>query len=207
MRGSYRIKEIFRTLQGEGANTGRPSVFVRFAVCNLWSGREQDRERGRGSCARWCDTDFHGGEDLNARQIVEQVLQLWPAPRPFVVITGGEPLLQLDRELVDDLHGTGCEIAIETNGTIATDLPLDWICVSPKLGAELKLSCGDELKLIYPQGDLDPSAFEHLKFRHFFLQPMDGPALAENTRAAIKYCMSNPLWRLGLQTHKLIGMP
>lgn len=205
---TYRIKEIFRTLQGEGANAGRSAIFIRFAGCNLWSGREQDRTRGRGSCAIWCDTEFYGGEELDSRQIIERVRRLWAMSGAiFVVLTGGEPLLQLDRDLVDELHREGCALAIETNGTIATDLPLDWICVSPKVGAELKLTAGDELKVIYPQENLDLRGLENLSFRYFFIQPMDGPAREENTRAAIDFCTRHPRWRLSLQIHKLIGIP
>src|SRR5579859_3914472 len=178
---SYAVKEIYYTLQGEGANVGRAAVFLRFAGCNLWSGREADRGMG-GSCSVWCDTDFlgtdgpGGGRFESATELARAVAACWPhgAARPFVVCTGGEPLLQLDQPLVGELHEAGFEIAIETNGTRLPPAGIDWICVSPKAGAELILTTGDELKLIFPQPGVEPVCYEHLDFRHFFLQPMDG---------------------------------
>ncbi len=210
---SYAVKEIFYTLQGEGANTGRPAVFCRFAGCNLWSGREADRAA---AVCRFCDTDFvgtdgqGGGRFAMAADLAAAVRRAWPAaatPQPFVVCTGGEPLLQLDAALIDALHAQGFTIAIETNGTCTPPRGLDWICVSPKAGAPLALSAGDELKLVYPQDGVDPEDFEALSFRHFFLQPMDGPERARNTALAIDFCLAHPRWRLSLQTHKLLGIP
>jgi 7-carboxy-7-deazaguanine synthase (Cx14CxxC type) len=210
---SYAVKEIFYTLQGEGANTGRPAVFCRFAGCNLWSGREHDRA---GAQCRFCDTDFvgtdgpGGGKFADAAALAAAIRATWPeglgAP-PFVVCTGGEPLLQLDRALVEALHGAGCVIAVETNGTCPPPEGLDWICVSPKAGAALAIIAGDELKLVVPQDGLDPRAFEGLAFDHFLVQPMDGPELARNTALAVRFCLEHPRWRLSLQTHKLIGIP
>jgi 7-carboxy-7-deazaguanine synthase len=211
----YAVKEIFYTLQGEGANTGRPAVFCRFAGCNLWSGREDDR--GNAIC-QFCDTDFvgidgiGGGRFASAVELAEAVRKAWPLMhaeriRPLVVCTGGEPLLQLDAPLIDALHAAGFEIAIETNGTQPAPPAIDWICVSPKAGAPLVLRAGDELKLIFPQAGADPVSFEDLDFRHFFLQPMDGPARERNTRLAVRYCLEHPRWRLSLQTHKLLGIP
>jgi len=209
---SYAVKEIFYTLQGEGANTGRPAVFCRFAGCNLWSGREVDRAA---ATCQFCDTDFvgadgpGGGRFSTAAALAAAVRRAWPAGRshPFVVCTGGEPLLQLDRALIDALHDEGFTIAVETNGTCAAPAGLDWICVSPKAGAPLALSGGDELKLVFPQDGIDPTVFEALSFRHFFLQPMDGPARGRNTDLAVSFCLAHPLWRLSLQTHKLLGIP
>ncbi len=210
---SYAVKEIFYTLQGEGAQTGRPAVFCRFAGCNLWSGREADRETA--TCG-FCDTDFvgtdgpGGGRFATAADLAAAVAAAWPANsggRRFVVCTGGEPLLQLDHTLIEALHRQDFEIAVETNGTRAAPAGLDWICVSPKAGTELELRSGDELKLIFPQSGAEPGRFEDLAFRHFFLQPMDGPALAANTQAALRYCLAHPRWRLSLQTHKLLGIP
>jgi 7-carboxy-7-deazaguanine synthase (Cx14CxxC type) len=209
----YSVKEIFYTLQGEGAQTGRAAVFCRFAGCNLWSGREADRAA---AVCRFCDTGFvgtdgpGGGKFENAEALVRTVAAAWlpVAPeRRFVVCTGGEPLLQLDPPLVVALHAARFEIAIETNGTLLPPPGIDWICVSPKAGAELRLLEGDELKLVFPQEGADPAAFEHLAFRHFFLQPMDGPARERNTRLAIGYSKAHPRWRLSLQTHKLLGIP
>ena len=210
---SYAVKEIFYTLQGEGANTGRPAVFCRFAGCNLWSGREADRAE---AVCRFCDTDFvgtdgpGGGRFATAKDLAAAVRRAWPddtgVPR-FVVCTGGEPLLQLDGPLIDALHTAGFAVAVETNGTCASPGGLDWICVSPKAGAALALSAGDELKLVYPQAGIAPEDFEALPFRHFFLQPMDGPERARNTALAIDYCLAHPRWRLSLQTHKLLGIP
>jgi 7-carboxy-7-deazaguanine synthase (Cx14CxxC type) len=208
---SYAVKEIYYTLQGEGANTGRPAVFCRFAGCNLWSGYEEDRAT---AVCRFCDTDFvdtdgpGGGAFEAAVALAEAIAAKWPGGgRPFVVFTGGEPSLQLDGALIEALHVHGFEIAIETNGTLPVFPGVDWICVSPKAGATLRQRRGDELKLVYPQEGAPPEAYENLDFRHFFLQPMDGPAREENTRLALRYCLAHPRWRLSLQTHKLIGIP
>jgi len=212
---SYLVKEIFYTLQGEGANAGRPAVFCRFAGCNLWTGREKDRHR---AVCKFCDTDFvgigpDGGRFADAGALAAAVRARWPAApdagaRPLVVCTGGEPLLQLDAPLVDALHAEGFEIAVETNGTQPAPPGLDHVCVSPKAGAPLVLRSGHELKLVYPQAEAEaqPECFEGLDFQEFFLQPMDGPELAENTRRAVAYCLEHPRWRLSLQTHKLLGI-
>jgi 7-carboxy-7-deazaguanine synthase len=209
----YTVKEIFYTLQGEGAQTGRPAVFCRFAGCNLWSGREADR--GTAVC-NFCDTDFvgtdgpGGGRFTTATELAAAVAAAWPPSnggRRFVVCTGGEPLLQVDDELIGALHEEGFEIAVETNGTQPAPRGLDWICMSPKAGTEIQLGSGDELKLIYPQAGAEPTRFEGLAFRHFFLQPMDGPDREANTQAALRYCLAHPRWRLSLQTHKLLGIP
>ena len=210
---SYAVKEIYYTLQGEGVHAGRPAVFLRFAGCNLWSGHEADREAGP-SCSRWCDTDFvgtdgpGGGTFASARELAAAVANQWPATagRPFVVCTGGEPLLQLDQPVVAALHKAGWELAIETNGTLPAPPGIDWICVSPKAGADLVLQAGNELKLVFPQENAPPEKFEHLDFQHFFLQPMDGPDIARNTELAIDYCLQHPRWRLSIQTHKLVGL-
>ena len=210
----YSVKELFLTLQGEGAQAGRRAVFCRFAGCNLWSGREADRDK---AVCRFCDTDFVGtdgpGGDRfpSADALADAAAALWgpePAHR-FVVCTGGEPLLQLDQALIDAFHTRGFAVAVETNGTLAAPDGIDWICVSPKAGATLRQTSGDELKLVFPQQEpqAQPERFETLDFRHFFLQPMDGPAAAENTEAATRYCLAHPQWRLSLQTHKLIGIP
>lgn len=211
---SYAVKEIFYTLQGEGAQTGRPAVFCRFAGCNLWSGRDADRSS---AICDFCDTDFvgtdgpGGGRFGTACDLARAVAAAWPPEAPgwgrFVVCTGGEPLLQLDANLVAELHAVGFEIAVETNGTQLAPPGLDWICVSPKADAELRLRSGHELKLVYPQPAAPPSRFEHLAFTHFFLQPMDGPEREANTRAALAYCLAHPRWRLSLQVHKLLGIP
>jgi 7-carboxy-7-deazaguanine synthase len=211
---SYAVKELFYTLQGEGANAGRPAVFCRFAGCNLWSGREADRAT---AVCRFCDTEFvgtdgpGGGKFATAAQLAAAVAAAWPAGepagRPLVVCTGGEPLLQLDRPLIDALHAVGFEIAVETNGTLPRPAGLDWVCVSPKAEAELMLTSGDELKLVYPQEGAPPERYAGLEFREFFLQPMDGPDREANTRAALAYCLAHPRWRLSLQTHKLLGIP
>jgi 7-carboxy-7-deazaguanine synthase (Cx14CxxC type) len=210
---SYTVKEIYLTLQGEGAHTGRAAVFCRFAGCNLWSGREADRSA---AICQFCDTDFvgvdgpGGGKFATAEALAQAVAALWPqgnGARPLVVCTGGEPLLQLDEKLVAAFHAAGLEVAIETNGTRLPPPGIDWICVSPKAGAELVLRSGDELKLIFPQAGAAPEQFAHLDFRHFLLQPMDGPERAANTQLAIQYCLAHPRWRLSLQTHKLIGIP
>jgi 7-carboxy-7-deazaguanine synthase (Cx14CxxC type) len=212
---SFAVKEIFYTLQGEGANVGRPAVFCRFAGCNLWSGTEADR--GKAIC-RFCDTDFvgtdgpGGGRFATARSLAAAVASRWPArtappARPFVVCTGGEPLLQMDQPLVEALHEAGFEIAIETNGTRRAPPGIDWVCVSPKAGTDLVLRTGDELKLIFPQPGAEPERFERLAFRHLFLQPMDGPDVERNTRLAVRHCLEHPHWRLSLQTHKLLNIP
>ncbi len=210
---TYSVKEIYLTLQGEGRNTGRPAVFCRFAGCNLWSGREDDREDAP---CRFCDTDFvgtngpGGGVFETADALARAVAGAWRGngkAKPFVVCTGGEPLLQLDKPLIDALHGLGFEVAVETNGTLPPPQGLDWVTVSPKAGTDLVARRGDELKLVYPQPDADPETFEGLDFRHFLLQPMDGEALAGNTRRAMEYCLAHPRWRLSLQTHKIIGIP
>jgi 7-carboxy-7-deazaguanine synthase (Cx14CxxC type) len=206
---SYAAKEIFYTLQGEGVHTGRAAVFCRFAGCNLWSGREQDRAS---AVCRFCDTDFvgvdgdGGGSFASAEELAAAVAAKWPksdAGKRFVVCTGGEPLLQIDTALIDALHRENFIIAIETNGTIAVPEGIDWVCVSPKSGAELVVTRGDELKVVYPQAT-DPRTYEHLNFEHFFIQPMDGAK--DSLVASIRFCQENPRWRLSLQTHKLIGI-
>jgi 7-carboxy-7-deazaguanine synthase (Cx14CxxC type) len=222
----YAVKEVFYTLQGEGAQAGRPAVFCRFAGCNLWSGREQDRA---GAVCTFCDTDFvgtdgpGGGKFATPGALALRVAETWDGGDPLrraerlggvdgprralVVCTGGEPLLQLDGPLVEALHGEGFEVAVETNGTQEAPPGLDWVCVSPKAEAPLALRQGDELKLVFPQAEAPPGRFEGLAFRHFFLQPMDGPDREANTQAAIAYCLAHPRWRLSLQTHKLVGLP
>jgi len=204
----YTVKEIFHSLQGEGAQSGRAALFVRFAGCNLWSGREEDRAD---SACGFCDTDFVGGTKYpDAEMLAETVAGRWPAvaggPR-LVIFTGGEPALQLDAVLVAALHDRGFEVAIETNGTLPLPPGLDWICVSPKAGTTLAVTRGNELKLIFPQADAPPETFESLDFVHFFLQPMDGPERDANTRAAVAHCLTHPRWRLSLQTHKIVGIP
>jgi len=208
----YAIKEIYYTLQGEGANSGRAAVFCRFAGCNLWSGREANRAEA--DC-QFCDTDFvgtdgpGGGHFVNAWQLADAIATCWPTrPRaqPFVVCTGGEPLLQIDPGLVDALHDMRFRVAIETNGTLPAPRGIDWICMSPKAGSELKLVAGDELKLVFPQPGGEPERYQDMAFEHFFLQPMDGPDLARNTELAAAYCLRNPHWRLSLQIHKLAGL-
>lgn len=210
---TYSVKEIYYTLQGEGANTGRPAVFCRFSGCNLWTGREQDRST---ATCQFCDTDFvgvdgpGGGRFDTAGALAASVAEYWPAGdsagEPLVVCTGGEPLLQVDEPLIDAFHRAGFEVAVETNGTQNPPRGLDWICVSPKAGADLVVGSGDELKLVYPQPELTPKMVEELDFDHFFLQPMDGPDVEENTRLAVQYCLDHPRWRLSLQTHKFIGI-
>jgi 7-carboxy-7-deazaguanine synthase len=207
----YTIKEIFYTLQGEGIHAGRPAVFCRFAGCNLWTGREEDRAT---AVCSFCDTDFvgvgpDGGKFATAEALAEAVAARWPGAaggRRFVVCTGGEPLLQLDAEAIDALHARGFEVAVETNGTQPLPRGLDWVCVSPKADAPLVVAGGDELKLVYPQPLARPERFEGLDFRHWLLQPMDGPAVAEATREAIAYCLAHPRWRLSVQTHKVVGV-
>ena len=211
IRRSYAVKEIFLTLQGEGIQAGRAAVFCRFAGCNLWSGLEQDR--GAAVC-RFCDTDFvgldgsGGGRFGSAAALAAAIEAAWAggADHRLVVLTGGEPLLQADSALVGALHGRGFRVAVETNGTQPAPAGLDWVCVSPKAGATLVLRGGDECKLVYPQPGAEPARFEHLDFRHFLLQPMDGPHRAANTQAAIAYCLAHPRWRLGVQTHKALGL-
>lgn len=214
----YTVKEVFYTLQGEGFHAGRPAVFCRFAGCNLWTGREDDRHA---ATCKFCDTDFvgvgpDGGKFATAKALAARVASLWPTPengrvttgRPYVVCTGGEPLLQLDAELVVAFHAAGFEVAVETNGTQEAPPGIDWICVSPKAAAPLRLTNGNELKLVFPQAEPEaqPERFEHLAFEHFSLQPMDGPDLAENTRRAAEYCLSHPRWSISLQTHKILGL-
>jgi len=209
----YSVKEIFYTLQGEGANAGTPAVFLRFAGCNLWSGREKDRAS---AICRFCDTQFvgvdgvGGGKFKSPAALANIVAKQWPRrskSQRFVVCTGGEPLLQLDNPLIAALHGKGFRIAIETNGTLQPPQGIDWICVSPKARAPLALTRGHELKLVFPQAGAEPERFEKLRFDHFFLQPMDSPRRAYHTRLAVEYCKAHPRWRLSLQTHKLIGIP
>ena len=212
---SYSVKEIFYTLQGEGANTGRPAVFCRFTGCNLWSGHEKDRAS---AVCQFCDTDFvgtdgpGGGNFAQAADVAQAVSSSWPAHRdagvhPLVVCTGGEPLLQLDGTLIAAFHQAGFEVVIETNGTRPAPPGIDWICVGPKAGTDLVLRSGHELKLIFPQQKAEPELYENLDFQHFFLQPMDGPNREENTQLALRYCLEHPRWRLSLQTHKLLGIP
>ncbi len=212
---AYSVKEIYYTLQGEGAHTGRPAVFLRFAGCNLWSGREEHRQE---SICRFCDTEFvgvdgpGGGKFGSARELAAAVTGQWGnrsgMARPYVVCTGGEPLLQLDSEAIDALHDAGFEIGVETNGTIAAPENIDWLCVSPKGNASLLQTTGSELKLVYPQDEdvAQPDRFEHLDFEYHFLQPLDGPDRERNTNLAIDYCRQNPCWRLSLQTHKYLGI-
>lgn len=209
---SYLVKEIFYSIQGEGFHAGRPAVFCRFAGCNLWSGREEDRAD---ALCKFCDTDFEGvggtegGKYESAAKLAKKIRQFWPqaeeeSAKPFAVCTGGEPLLQLDAALIAALHGKGLEIAVETNGTIEAPAGIDWICVSPKAGAQLLQLCGDELKLVYPQQGAEPEKYVHLNFQHFFLQPLDGPDLEANTELALQYCIAHPKWRLSLQLHKIL---
>jgi len=213
-RAMYAVKEIYYTLQGEGAQAGRPAVFCRFAGCNLWSGREEDRAA---ATCNFCDTDFvgtdgpGGGKFADANELAKACRATWhgnSGTPPFVVLTGGEPMLQVDGALIAALHDAGFEIAIETNGTLPVPRSIDWICVSPKGGAPLAQRSGDELKLVYPQSTLDPRVLETLDFRHFLLQPMDaGADSPANLRSAIDYCLAHPKWRLSVQTHKLLGLP
>jgi 7-carboxy-7-deazaguanine synthase (Cx14CxxC type) len=209
---TYSVKEIYYTLQGEGAQAGRAAVFLRFAGCNLWNGLEKDRAR---AVCQFCDTDFvgtngvNGGKFMAEEELARAAFALWPQDahgRPYIVCTGGEPLLQLDAGLVAALHAAGFEIGIETNGTLLPPPRIDWICVSPKANAEQILRRGDEIKLIYPQAGAEPERYEGQSFTHFFLQPMDDAARAANTEAAAEYCLAHPQWRLSLQTHKLIRM-
>lgn len=207
---SYTVKEIFYTLQGEGAQSGRVAVFCRFSGCNLWSGREEDRSR---AVCQFCDTDFlgtgpDGGKFSRAAELADAIDRCWVggSGRKYVVCTGGEPLLQLDEELIEELHRRGFEVAVETNGTRPAPASLDWICVSPKAGAPFVQTSGNELKLVYPQENAPPENFAQLAFDHFFLQPMDGPDTDFNTERAIEYCLAHPQWRLSIQTHKLVGL-
>lgn len=208
---SYAVKEIFLTLQGEGAHAGRTAVFCRFSGCNLWTGREQDRAE---AICKFCDTDFVGmdgtlgGRYANADELASAVAAQWEGPpeHRYTVLTGGEPLLQVDSALIDALHARGFTIAVETNGTVAAPPGLDWICVSPKAGAELILRKGHELKLVYPQPENKPEDFANLEFERFSLQPLDGPDIAQSTQAAIAYCLTHPQWRLSVQTHKTLGI-
>ncbi|MFI2118734.1 7-carboxy-7-deazaguanine synthase [Streptomyces rubiginosohelvolus] len=209
---TYLVKEIFYTLQGEGSHAGRPAVFCRFSRCNLWTGLEKDRHR---AICQFCDTDFvgtdgeGGGRFASPESLAQAVERAWPSTsleHRFVVCTGGEPLLQLDEAAIEALHARGFEVAVETNGTRVPPRGIDWLCVSPKIGSELVATSGDELKLVYPQLGGDPSRFEHLGFRHFRLQPLDGPDAEANTRATVDYCMKNPRWILSLQTHKYLGI-
>jgi len=211
---AYSVKEAFYTLQGEGGQTGRAAVFCRFAGCNLWSGREADRDQ---AVCRFCDTDFVGTDGMGGGKfdspeaLAAHVASLWPAGSsqglPLVVCTGGEPLLQLDEPLIEALHQRGFEIAVETNGTQSAPLGIDWLCVSPKANSELVLASGTELKLVFPQPGAMPDRFEHLDFKLFYLQPMDGLERARNTRLAVEYCLAHPQWRLSVQTHKAVGIP
>jgi 7-carboxy-7-deazaguanine synthase len=209
---SYRVKELFLTLQGEGRQTGRRAVFCRFTGCNLWTGREAQRAS---AVCRFCDTDFvgtdgpGGGVFPSARALAEAAAACWgdAGGRPYVVCTGGEPLLQLDAGLVEAFHGHGFEVAIETNGTKPVPAGVDWVCVSPKAGAPIVVTAGDELKVVVPQAGQAPSDFEHLRFDHWLVQPMDGADLAANTELAVRWCLDHPRWRLSLQTHKLLGIP
>jgi 7-carboxy-7-deazaguanine synthase len=212
---TYTVKSIFYTLQGEGANAGRPAVFCRFAGCNLWTGHERDRAD---AVCQFCDTDFvgtggpGGGKFTTADDLARAVAAAWPQgasgkAQQLVICTGGEPLLQLDEPAVIALHAQGFKIAVETNGTLAAPPGVDWICVSPKAGAPLALTAGDELKLVFPQEGAEPERFRAFSFRHFFLQPMDGPEANRNTALAVEYCLRHPEWRLSLQTHKMLGIP
>lgn len=210
---TYAVKEMFYSLQGEGAQVGRPAVFCRFAGCNLWNGREDDRHQ---AVCSFCDTDFvgtdgaGGGKFKSAAELAVTLASLWPTASgggtPLVICTGGEPLLQLDEPLIKGLHHAGFEIAIETNGTICPPPGLDWICVSPKANEPMVVEAGDELKLVFPQPEAPPGRFVGAAFDHFWLQPMDGPDFADNTRQAVAYCLEHPRWRLSLQTHKLLGI-
>lgn len=208
---TYTVKEIYYTLQGEGANAGRAAVFCRFAGCNLWTGREKDRA---GAICPFCDTDFvgtdgpGGGKFETADSLANGIADIWPnGGKPLVVFTGGEPYLQLDADLVSELHKNGFEVAVETNGTVSKSLDLDWICVSPKANSDIVIRSGHELKLVFPQDGAMPEKFVDWDFQHFFLQPMDGPERERNTRLATEYCLTHPQWRLSLQTHKLLGIP
>ncbi|MBL7815268.1 MAG: 7-carboxy-7-deazaguanine synthase [Saprospiraceae bacterium] len=210
---AYKIKEIFYTLQGEGAQAGRPAVFCRFAGCNLWTGRERDRSK---AICQFCDTDFvgidgeNGGRYKTANDVAAKVLSVWGDPsvgKPYVVCTGGEPALQLDAVLVEAFHAVGFEVAIETNGTVPLPKGVDWVCVSPKAGTELVILRGSELKLVFPQKGAEPELFKDLDFDYFYLQPMDNTFQKINTQMTLDYCLKNPQWRLSLQTHKILEIP
>ena len=207
---TYSVKEIFYTVQGEGVHTGRASVFCRFTGCNLWSGKEEDRKIAK---CTFCDTDFvgtdgiGGGKFVNAEALVKSILSYWHSDtKPFIVLTGGEPMLQVDNDLINELKKYDCEIAIETNGTIKVPREIDWICVSPKAGNNIIQTNGDELKLVYPQKNIQPSQYEMYAFKNFSLQPMDGELKVHNTNLTLEYCMKNPKWRVSIQTHKVIGI-
>lgn len=211
---SYLVKEIFLSIQGEGLQAGRVAVFIRAAGCNLWSGREADRSRGRGGCSQWCDTDFistdgpMGGRFQSPADLAGAARSLWPVDEgdPLVVCTGGEPLLQLDAPLIDALHQAGFQLAIESNGTLPVPPGIDWVCISPKAGAPIVVDRGDELKLVYPQEGMSPADFEHLNFGAFILQPMDGPQVIEHTQQVLQYCLQHPRWQVGLQLHKILNL-
>lgn len=209
---TYSVKEMFYTLQGEGRHAGRPAVFCRFAGCNLWSGREEDRSS---AICQFCDTDFvgtdgtHGGKFDSAQALATAIASFWPSAdtaHRFVVLTGGEPLLQVDEALVQALHAQGFEIAVESNGTVLPPAGIDWLCISPKAGSQIVVKQGQELKLVYPQVGQEPSQFEALQFDHFYLQPLDNAQAAANTAAAVAYCQTHPRWKLSVQTHKWIGI-
>ena len=217
---TYAVKEIFYTLQGEGAHAGRPAVFLRFAGCNLWTGLERDRDKGPGGCSRWCDTDFvgtdgsGGGKFRSPADLVSAVASHWPhstrpghSVQPFVVCTGGEPLLQLDEPLLAELNAAGWFVAVETNGTVDPPAGELWLTVSPKANSELRVLRGNELKLVFPQVGAEPERFQDLGFEHFFLQPMDSSEVSRNTEQALRYCLAHPQWRLSLQTHKILNIP
>ena len=207
---TYAVKEIFYTLQGEGANAGRPAIFCRFSGCNLWSGREEDRFTAQ---CQFCDTDFFGisgvrGGRYSAAKLTQTIRSMWPAKgEGFVVLTGGEPLLQVDAPLISSLHAADLRVAVETNGTVPVPDGIDWVCVSPKAGTNTVVQSGDELKLVFPQQGAPPERYSSWHFNHFYLQPKAGPGQKEHTEATIRYCLANPQWRLSLQTHKLIGIP
>ena len=208
---AYKIKEMYYTLQGEGGQSGRPAVFLRFSGCNLWSGREEDRHK---AICQFCDTNFWGTDGVNGGKystpeaVVDAANQLYPIDfdNKYVVCTGGEPMLQLDQALVDAFHEQGFEVGIETNGTIPVELDLDWICVSPKENTVIKQRRGDELKIVFPQGTMDPKEWEAMDFRHFYLSPMDDERTSENIKRCVAYCLENPHWRLSLQTHKILDI-
>lgn len=206
----YKIKEIYYTLQGEGFHTGRPAIFCRFSGCNLWTGREQDRDK---AICKFCDTDFWGidgknGGKYSTATLAEKILSLWPVTsiNPFIVCTGGEPALQMDELLIKNFHQYGFEIAIETNGTISLPEGIDWVCVSPKADTEIVVKSGDELKLVYPQVENEPISYEKLNFKHFYLQPLDDKNQLENSKRTIDYCLKNPIWKMSTQTHKYLNI-
>ena len=211
---SYQVKEAFLSIQGEGLNAGRVSMFLRFAGCNLWSGREEDRGQGRGGCSQWCDTDFvgddgpMGGRYQSPADLASAIWGLWPPGEgdALVICTGGEPLLQLNAPLIDALHQAGFKVAVESNGTIPVPAGIDWTCISPKQGAPIVVTSGDELKLVYPQTGMQPADFEHLDFGAFILQPLDGPEVQENTQKVLQYCLQHPRWRVGIQVHKILNL-